>query len=152
MRRPGQHPAMHALLAGAAIIVGWWNYGWRGLVLGLTLVVFWLVLQFNRSVRVMRQAAARPVGQVESVAMLQAQLEHGLQMAEVLRLTGSLGIRQGQRDDWLWRDGYGHELVVSLRRGVVVRWAVARADEAADATPPAAEMPDSPQTPDRPAA
>jgi hypothetical protein len=129
------HPAIPALLAGSAVIVGWWNYGWRGLVLGLTLVVFWLLLQFSRAARVLRQAGQRPVGQVDSITMVQSRLTHGMQMTEVLTLTGSLGRQVGNRDDWQWTDSYGNDLVVSFRRGVVVRWAVAQAEAPADAQP-----------------
>jgi hypothetical protein len=127
MKSPGNPAALPALLAGAALIVAWWNYGWRGLLLGLTLLVFWLLLQFSRAARLLRAAGERPLGQVDSVAMVQARLEHGLQMAELIRITGSLGRKVGPLDDWQWSDGYGNDLVVSLRRGVVVRWAIARA-------------------------
>lgn len=136
MKWSGARPAAPALLAGAALIGAWWLYGWRGLLLGGSTLVFWMLWQFSQAARLLRQAAARPVGQVESVAMVQARLEHGLQMAEVLKLTGSLGRQVGPLDDWQWTDGYGNELVVSLRRGVVVRWAVAR-HEPSDGEPAA---------------
>ncbi|MEX8520522.1 MAG: hypothetical protein AB3X44_18600 [Leptothrix sp. (in: b-proteobacteria)] len=129
------HPAIPALLAGSAVIVGWWNYGWRGLLLGLTLVVFWLLLQFSRTARVLRLAGQHPVGQVDSIVMVQSRLAHGMHMSEVLMLTGSLGRQVGNRDDWQWTDSYGNDLVVSFRRGVVVRWAVAHAEAPADAKP-----------------
>lgn len=126
-------PMLPALLAGAALMVGWWNYGWRGLVLALSMVVFWLLLGFSRAARVLRHAGQRPVGQIDSVAMLQARLDHGMQMADVLALTGSLGRKVNDHDDWMWSDSYGNDLVISFRRGVVVRWAVAMA---ADTTRP----------------
>ena len=133
--------SLDLLLVGSAIVAGWWLYGWKGLILALTVIVFWLVLQFNRANRVLRRAGERPVGHLtESVVMLQSQLSTGMTMAEVLALTGSLGKKLGQRDDWQWMDAGGDELVVSLRRGVVVRWAVARADTG---EAPAEQTPDS---------
>jgi hypothetical protein len=129
MKSPANPAALPALLAGAALILAWWNYGWRGLLLGLTLLVFWLLLQFTRAARLLRAAGERPLGQVDSVAMVQAQLSHGMQMAELIGITGSLGRKVGPLDDWQWSDSYGNDLVVSLRRGVVVRWAVARAPD-----------------------
>jgi hypothetical protein len=120
-------PGSNVLLVGGAIVAGWWAWGWQGLVLALTLVVFWMLLQFRRATRALELAARHPVGQVDSVVMLQARLEPGQQMAEVLGLTGSLGEQQGGRDDWRWRDGAGNEIELSFRRGVLVRWAVARA-------------------------
>jgi hypothetical protein len=53
------------LLATAAVAVGAWQWGWRGALLGLTVVVFWLLLQFSRSLRVLREAGAAPKGSVE---------------------------------------------------------------------------------------
>ena len=127
-------PPINALLAGGAVIVGWWAYGWQGLVLAFTLIAFWTILQFNRATRVMRNAAMRPVGSIDSVAMVQARLETGLTLLEVLPITGSLGVKLNDRDEWQWTDAAGNDLVLVFRRGVLVRWAVARAPEpAADA-------------------
>jgi hypothetical protein len=122
-------PPMNALLAGAAVIVGWWAYGWQGLVLAFTLIAFWTILQFNRATRVMRNAAQRPMGSIDSVAMVQARLETGLTLLEVLPITGSLGVKLNDRDEWQWTDAAGNDLVLVFRRGVLVRWAVARADD-----------------------
>ncbi len=145
MKFPKSRMPVNALLAGAAVIVGVWVYGWQGLILALTLIVFWAVLQFNRATRVLRNAGQRPKGSIDSVTMTQARLEPGLTLLEVLQVTGSLGEPHGKHDEWLWRDAGGNELVLTFRRDVLVRWAVARAevaDEAADivddAQPPSA--------------
>ena len=47
-------------LATLAVAVGWWQMGWMGVVLAITVTVFWLLLQFSRSLRVMRNAADAP--------------------------------------------------------------------------------------------
>ncbi|MEY2687130.1 MAG: hypothetical protein RL375_1328 [Pseudomonadota bacterium] len=125
------------LLVGAAIVAGWWAYGWQGLVLAITLIVFWMLLQFRRATRALANAAHRPVGLVDSVVMTQARLDTGMQMADVLHITGSLGVQQGNRDEWLWHDEAGNELLVTLRRGIVIRWAVARVDADTTTLPPA---------------
>ncbi|MFM7703598.1 MAG: hypothetical protein ACKO6D_01535, partial [Rubrivivax sp.] len=57
-------------LAAGALATGWLSYGWAGLVLAVTCIVFWLLLQFSRAMRVMRMAASRPVGTVDSAVML----------------------------------------------------------------------------------
>jgi hypothetical protein len=41
-------------LAVAAVAAGYVGYGWPGVVLAVTVVVFWLLLQFSRALRVMR--------------------------------------------------------------------------------------------------
>jgi hypothetical protein len=125
-------PSINALLAGGAVIVGWWAYGWQGLVLAFTLIAFWTILQFNRATRVMRNAAQRPIGTIDSVAMVQARLETGQTLLEVLPITGSLGVKLNDRDEWQWTDAGGNDIVLVFRRGVLVRWAVARAEDSAE--------------------
>ncbi|MFY7872070.1 MAG: hypothetical protein ACOVQL_06805 [Limnohabitans sp.] len=80
-------------LAIAAIALAWLSYGWQGVVLAVTVVVFWLLLQFSRALRVMKQAAAAPVGQVPSTVMFNTKLRSGMTMMQVLPLTRSLGQR-----------------------------------------------------------
>jgi hypothetical protein len=121
-------PAANAILVGAAVLAGWWTWGRQGLILALTLLVFWMLLQFRRATRALQNAARRPIGRIDSVVMMQARLEPGQQMAEVLQISGSLGIQQGGRDDWLWTDAAGNDIVVSFRRGILIRWAIARAE------------------------
>ena len=115
------------VLAGAAVMVGGWGWGWRGLVLAITVIAFWMLLQFSRALRTLRHAAQRPVGQVDSTVMLQSRLAHGQNLQEVIGLAGCLGRKVGQADDWAWSDAGGDELVVHFRQGRVVRWSLARA-------------------------
>lgn len=145
MKFPKSRMPVNALLAGAAVIVGTWSYGWQGLVLALTVIAFWAVLQFNRATRVLRNAGQRPKGQVDSVVMTQARLSPGLSRLEVLQITGSLGEAYNDHDEWRWRDAGGNELVLTFRRDVLVRWAMARADEPAPVDAPA-----DPARPDQP--
>jgi len=130
----------NGLLAGGAVIAGWWAWGWQGLLLSGSVIVFWLVMQFTRALRVLRHASQRPVGHVDSAVMLQSRLEHGMNMQELIALTGSLGTRLGELDDWQWSDSGGNTVVVHLRRGKVVRWSLVRQD---DDPPP--QEPSSPE-------
>jgi hypothetical protein len=130
----------NGLLAGGAIIAGWWAWGWQGLLLAASAILFWLLLQFTRALRVLRHASQRPVGQVDSAVMLQARLAHGMNMQELLALTGSLGSKLGELDDWQWSDPGGNTVVVHLRRGKVVRWSLARPEDE-----PAPQDPGPPQ-------
>ena len=124
------NPAINnGLLAGGAVIAGWWAWGWQGLLLAGSVIVFWLLLQFSRALRVLRHASQQPVGHVDSVVMLQSRLEHGINMQELIAVTGSLGTRVGELDDWQWSDPGGNAVVVHLRRGKVVRWSLVRPDE-----------------------
>lgn len=118
--------SLNGLLAGCAIVAGWWAYGWQGIVFAISLIVFWMLMQFNRAARAMQKAGLRPVGHIDSVVMLQARLAHGMQLAEVIALAGSLGRKFSDHDEWQWTDAAGHEIVLTFRRGRLIRWAVAR--------------------------
>ena len=84
-------------LAAVAVVGGFVAYGWQGLVLAISVVVFWLLLQFSRALRVMRGAAANPVGHTDNAVMLQARLRPGMRMLQVVTLTRSLGRKVGRR-------------------------------------------------------
>jgi hypothetical protein len=118
-------------LAAAAVVVGWFGWGWPGVVLAVTVTVFWLVLQFNRAVRVMRTASAAPVGHVASAVMLHARLQPRMTLAKVIALTKSLGRRVSDTPEvWAWADPGGNEVRVTLDAGRVTQWALVRAGDA----------------------
>lgn len=121
---------MTAIVAGSAVIYGWWAHGWQGLALAVCAAAIWAWLQFRRERRLLEAASARPPGRIDSVVMMQAHLAHGMQMPEVVALAGCLGRRYSAQDEWQWVDALGNEIVVTFRRGVVVRWAVARREAA----------------------
>ena len=59
-------------LAVAAVAAGYVGYGWKGVVLAVTVAFFWLLLQFSQSLRVLRIASGRPVGLVPNAVMFNA--------------------------------------------------------------------------------
>ena len=137
-------------LAVLAVAVGYAGYGWPGVVLAVTVVVFWLLLQFSRALRVMRRAAARPMGLVDNAVMLHARLKPGLQMLQLLPLAHSLGRRVDEggpgatHEVFEWADAGGDRVRVELQGGRVssyrlLRRAAEGAEEGAEqgATPAA---------------
>lgn len=117
-------------LAAAALAAGWFGYGPRGVALAVSVIAFWLLLQFTRLVRVMRSAAESPVGHVPSAVMLNAKLHAGLPMAKIVALTKSLG----QRDDasqevYTWADAGGAAVRVTFANGRCARWVLTRPPE-----------------------
>jgi hypothetical protein len=78
-------------LALAAVVLGWMQWGWQGVVAAVTFVVFWLLLQFSRALKVMRQASGAPVGRVASAVMVHARLRTGMRLLDILPVTRSLG-------------------------------------------------------------
>ena len=131
-------------LAAAALFIGWRGYGWQGLAFAFTLIVFWLLLQFNRGVRVMRDASESPVGWVQSAVMLNAKLHRGMSLMQIVKLTRSLGRRVSEQPEvWQWRDDGGSSVAITVVDGRCTEWALRRpdGDVAPPASAPAADAP-----------
>ena len=127
------------LLAAVFAFAAWRAYGLAGLAFAASAVVFRLLLQFNRAVRVMKNAAGSPVGLVASVVMFQAALAHGMTMLQIVTKTKSLGKKvDGSDDDWCWSDEGGASAVLHFECGRLVRWRVERVADGEGGTGPAA--------------
>jgi hypothetical protein len=127
------------LLAAAAVVAGWWGYGWRGVVLALSVVVFWLLLQFSRALRAMRAAAERPIGHVDSAVMLNAHLHAGMTLVQVIQRTRSLGRKLADEPEtYGWQDAGGAGVEIDLRAGRVSAWRLTRAAAGDEADGPQA--------------
>ncbi len=119
-------------LVALAFAAGWWAYGWQGLLMAATLTVFWLLLQFSRALRVMKNAADSPVGHVASTVMFQSQLKPGLNMMQVVGMTKSLGRKLGQSGDvWQWTDDGGNGVTLTFAGGKLSAWVLERPTELA---------------------
>ncbi|TDM05664.1 MAG: hypothetical protein C4K60_13095 [Ideonella sp. MAG2] len=141
-------------LAVLAVFVGWWQWGGYGVVLALTVVVFWLLLQFYRALRVMQAAGAAPVGHVANAVMLHARLNKGMTLLEILPHTRSLGQKLGSdgppqasgtpsgggsakgrawgpvnpaAESFAWTDANGDRVEVTLDNGRLTQWQLIRA-------------------------
>jgi hypothetical protein len=124
------NPILGWALAALLLFSAWQGYGIKGIALGVTLIVFWLVLQFNRSLRVMRNAGTSPVGHVGSAVMLNAKLRAGMQMLQVLALTKSLGRRVDPAGEvYEWADESGAKVVVTFANGRCRQWTLERPAE-----------------------
>lgn len=123
------------LLVVVGGIAGWQAYGWRGLLFVATFTAFWLLLQFNRTMRVMRGAAESPMGEVGSAVMLHSKLREGMTLLEIVALTRSLGRKtREQPQTFEWRDASGAVVEVVLERGRCVRHELTREPGDAAAT------------------
>jgi uncharacterized protein (DUF58 family) len=120
-------PVVGWTLAVLAVVVGYASYGWPGALLGVTVIVFWLLLQFSRVMRVMRSAARSPVGHVPSAVMFNARLRAGMRLIEVVQLTRSLGERVSEAPEvWRWTDAGGAAVALTFERGRLAQWALSR--------------------------
>jgi hypothetical protein len=120
-------------LAVVAIALGWFQWGWQGVILAISVVVFWLLLQFSRAMRVMRQAAGAPIGHVDSAVMLNAKLRAGMRLMEIIPLTRSLGQavegEPGVPETFTWTDTSGACVRVQLVGGRLRQWSLERPAE-----------------------
>ena len=118
------------LLAALFAFAAWRAYDLAGLAFAASAIVFWLLLQFNRGVRVMKNAAASPVGHVPSAVMFHAGLASGMTMLQIVTKTRSLGRKvEGSDDDWRWSDDGGASVFLHFERGRLVRWQIERAPQ-----------------------
>ena len=128
-------------LAVVGVALGYAVWGWQGVVLAVSVMAFWLLLQFSRALRVMRIAGQAPVGTVRNAVMLHAKLQTGLPLMKILTITRSLGEKLADEPEtWRWRDGGGDSVRVVMRDGRCAEWALLRA-AAADAGVAAAPAP-----------
>lgn len=114
-------------LAALFVAIAWQQYGWQGVLFAFSVVVFWLLLQLSRTLRVMRAAGQRPVGTVDSAVMLNAKLKPGMTMLQVIALTRSLGRKLGEgEDDWAWADEGGSRVTLHFTNGKLARFELDR--------------------------
>lgn len=114
-------------LALAGLILGGVLLGWQGVIFATTGIIFWLLLQISRLMRVMRQAGAAPLGSVANAVMLNSQLHAGMKLVDLIALAGSLGVKQAP-ETFAWRDAGGDAVEVKLVKGKLAQWRLIRAD------------------------
>lgn len=93
----------------AAAVLAYRSYGWAGVAAAVTLLVFWVLLNFTRTMQVLKRAANRPIGYVDSAVMLNAKLKPGMTLLHVVAMTKSLGqltsVKDQQPEVFVWKDG-----------------------------------------------
>ena len=96
-----------AIIGGAAL--AWQSYGWKGIVVIVSVLMFGILLHFSRMMQVLKRAANRPIGYVDSAVMLNAKLKPGATLLHAVAITRSLGllksIKGEQPEVFEWKDG-----------------------------------------------
>lgn len=86
-------------VAGVAVVVlGYRFYGWAGVAAAAGGLVMWVLLHFTRMMQVLKRAANRPIGYVDSAVMLNARLKPGMTLLHVVAMTRALGERLSEKD------------------------------------------------------
>lgn len=121
----------------AAIALAWHRFGWQGVLVVVTVLVMWVLLHFNRMMQVLKRAADRPVGHVDSAVMLNAKLKPGMTLLHVTAMTRSLGALQTIKDEqpevYRWSDNGQSWVDCTFQGGRLVRWNMVRPAPADDA-------------------
>jgi hypothetical protein len=124
-------PRLGWLLAALFTLFAWQAYGIHGLAFAASAIVFWLLLTFNRALRMMRIAGQAPLGKVPNAVMFHAALSRGMTMLQVLGKAKSLGRKvEGSDDEWSWSDDGGASVVLRFERGRLATWRLERPDAA----------------------
>lgn len=96
-----------AIIGAAA--VAWQYYGWKGIVVVVSMLMFGILLHFSRMMQVLKRAANRPIGYVDSAVMMNAKLKPGATLLHVVAMTRALGllksIKGEQPEVFEWKDG-----------------------------------------------
>ena len=130
-------------VAGVVLVAaGYRAWGWGGVALAVSGLVMYLLLQFTRSLQVLKRAANRPIGYVDSAVMLNAKLKNGQTLLHVVALTKALGTLQSPKDEqpevFRWTDSTDSHVTCEFRHGKLAGWTLFRPDSSAgDAAPPA---------------
>ena len=125
-------------LAAVGVVLGWQYWGWAGVALAVGALVMWILLHFTRTMQVLRRAADRPLGYVDSAVMLNARLQRGMSLLHVIGLTRALGQQQGTAGSdpeiYRWRDASESYVEAQFRNGKLSEWALVRPPQDAPAT------------------
>ena len=129
---------------GAAIVIVlvYQSYGWGGAALAGTAFATYLVVQFNRMLKILKFAAERPKGFVASAVMFNARLKKGYNLLRVMQMTQSIGeplTPEGQEPElFRWSDASDSRVTCEFVNGRLAKWTLERAAQAPDDAPPAA--------------
>lgn len=122
-----------ALIAAALLFWGHREYGWPGVAAVAGGLLMWLLLHFTRLMAVMRRAAQRPIGHVDSAVMLNARLQAGMPLVGVVGLARALGAQVSPPDEqpevYRWTDPGGASVQARFAHGKLLDWGLKRPEE-----------------------
>ena len=127
-------------VAGVALVVLAYRYsGWAGVAVVTGGLVMWMLLHFTRMMQVLKRAANRPIGFVDSAVMLNAKLKPQATLLHVVAMTRALGELRSAPDSqpeiFRWTDGGGSYVDCTFAGGKLAGHQLTR-PPAADDSPP----------------
>ena len=82
------------LIGIALVAFGYVKFGWPGVAVVTGGMMMFLLLHFTRAMTVLKRAADRPIGYVDSAVMLNAKLKAGATLMHVMAMTRALKERR----------------------------------------------------------
>ena len=133
---------LFAVFGLVAIVVAFLQYGWAGVAVVAGAILMWILLHFTRLMTILKRAADRPIGYVDSAVMLNAKLKTGVTLMHVIAMTRSLGALRSPKDEqpefFRWTDSGDSHVTCEFREGKLVQWTLVppppEAEAPADAT------------------
>ena len=118
-------------LASVALIATAYHLqGWAGVAVATGALVMWLLLHFTRTMQILKRAAKRPIGYVDSAVMLNAKLRPGVTLLHVVALTRALGELQSAKDmqpeRYRWTDNSDSYVDCEFLGGKLKQWELVR--------------------------
>lgn len=118
------------VVALVTAVAGYRAYGWAGLALVAGGLVMWQLLHFTRMLQILKRAAHRPIGHVDSAVMLHAKLAAGQPLLHVVALTRSLGLLESPKDTqperFRWTDTSQSSVLCVFQGGKLQSWELTR--------------------------
>ena len=129
----------------AAVVLAYRFYGWQGVAGVVSMLVFWVLLNFNRMMQVLKRAANRPIGYVDSAVMLNAKLKPGMTLMHVIAMTKALGElkspKETQPEVFAWTDGSESRVTATFVSGKLSHHELFRPQPEDPPTPTPPELP-----------
>ena len=125
------------VLGIALVAMAYRSYGWAGVAVVASALVMWAMLHFNRLLQVLKRAANRPIGYVDSAVMLNAKLRAGATLLHVVAMTRALGellsAKDAQPEVFRWTDGSQSHVTCEFEGGKLQKWHLVRPEQDNDA-------------------
>ena len=118
------------ILIAVAFVAAYTQYKWPGVAIVSTGLVTWVLLHFSRMMQILKRAANRPIGYVDSAVMLNAKLQKGKTLMHVVAMTKALGellsVKDAQPEVFRWTDGSKSHVTCTFVGGKLQSWELFR--------------------------
>ncbi len=121
---------MVSLVIAVLLVAAHRFYGWGGVAVAAGALVMWMLLHFTRMMQILKRAANRPIGFVDSAVMLNAKLRPGVTLMHVVAMTRALGELRSAKDtqpEWFrWTDASQSHVSCEFQQGKLKKWELVR--------------------------